>query len=142
MSVENFLSFPLFGQIDFSFGSRTIVLQVTTISIEFRPKNRQFQSKGKWITLDIYLAVSYCLTVAMVSSIVLLHKVLTELTKKFKALIKVCPFLVKVLCVSALYRNSSCNSGDLWANSLKHSPSALCNKDNFPVTIWVFKKII
>ena len=42
-----------------------------------------------------YLAISYCLTVAMVSSIVLLHRVLTEETKKLRALIRTWPFFVR-----------------------------------------------
>ena len=72
-----------------------------------------------------YLAISYCLTVSIVSSMVLLHRVFTDETKKFSALIKVSPFLVKLFWVSELYKNSSWSSGDLWARSLKHSPKAL-----------------
>ena len=39
-----------------------------------------------------HLATSYCLTVVIVSSIVLLAKVLTELTKKFNAASSCSPF--------------------------------------------------
>lgn len=73
-----------------------------------------------------YLAVSYCRTVSSVSSIVLLHKVFTEETKKFKAPRSVSPFLVKFLCVSELYKNSSWSSGDFCANSENASPRACC----------------
>lgn len=56
---------------------------------------------------DTNLADSYCLIVSKVSSIVLLHNVLTEEMKKFNAFISVSPFLVRFLCVSELYKNSS-----------------------------------
>lgn len=59
-----------------------------------------------------------------VSSIVLLHRVLTEDTKKLRAFNNASPFLVKFLWVSELYKNSSCNSGDFCAKSEKASPKA------------------
>ena len=74
-----------------------------------------------------YLDISYCLTVAMVSSIVLLQRVFTDETKKLRADMRTWPFLVKFLWVSLLYRNSSCSSGLLWARSLKQSPRELWN---------------
>ena len=49
-----------------------------------------------------YLACSYCLMVASVSSMVLLQRVLTDDTKKLRALSSVSPFLDRVRCVSAL----------------------------------------
>jgi len=68
----------------------------------------KINTKDKKLEIEfIYLAVSYCLIVSKVSSIVLLHKVFTEETKKFKAPRSVSPFLVKFLCVSELYKNSS-----------------------------------
>ena len=62
----------------------------------------------------------------MVSSMVLLTMVLTELTKKWRLASSWWPDLVRARWVSALQRNSSCSSGDLCARSEKQSPSELC----------------
>lgn len=76
------------------------------------------------LNLNSYLAASYCLIVRRVSSIVLLHRVLTDETKKLRALSNVSPFFVKFLWVSELYKNSSWSSGDFWAKSENASPKA------------------
>lgn len=59
-----------------------------------------------------YLAHSYCLMVINVSSMVLLHKVLTEETKKLSAFKRLSPFFDKHFCVSEFCTNSCCSSGD------------------------------
>ena len=89
-----------------------------------------------------YLAISYCFTVSIVSSMVLLHSVFTDDTKKFSALIKVSPFLVRLFWVSELYKNSSWSSGDLWARSLKHSPKALYLRKVENYFIEVYNQVI
>lgn len=60
----------------------------------------------------------------LLSSIVLLHNVLTDEMKKLMAFKRTSPFLVRFLCVSALYKNSSCSSGDFCARSENASASA------------------
>ena len=55
------------------------------------PFNLTFEAK---ILQSPYRAVSYCLTVNIVSSMVLLQSVLTDDTKKFKAKISCWPFLL------------------------------------------------
>lgn len=57
---------------------------------------------------------------------VLLHNVLTDDTKKFKAFNKSSPFLVRLRCVSELYRNSCCSSGLFWAKSENASDRQCC----------------
>lgn len=64
--------------------------------------------------------------VTNVSSIVLLHNVLMDDKKKFKAFSSNSPFFERLRCVSELLVNSSCNSGDFWLSSENASPRACC----------------
>jgi len=77
----------------------------------------------KTSTIFIYLAHSYCFMVINVSSIVLLHKVLTDETKKLSAFKRLSPFFDKHFWVSEFCTNSCCSSGDFWPNSANASPS-------------------
>lgn len=60
------------------------------------------QEPGSRAMLPFYLAVSYCLTVMSVSSMVLFTSVLMLETKKLTAPSSVSPFLQSSFCVSAL----------------------------------------
>ena len=97
---EYFLRLALFLEADVSLRIGCIILQIAPVGVVLNPmhkENTNHLSLSKSVTLPhTYLAISYCLTVAMVSSMVLLQRVLTDDTKKLRALIKTCPFLVKL----------------------------------------------
>ena len=98
---EYFLRLALFLEADVSLRIGCIILQIAPVGVVLNPmhkENTNYLSLSKYVTLPphTYLAISYCLTVAMVSSIVLLQRVLTDDTKKLRALIRTCPFLVKL----------------------------------------------
>lgn len=95
------------------------------ISFTHTHTQNTFQSQRE-LGAVTHLANSYCRIVTKVSSMVLLHNVLTDDTKKVNAFNSNSPFLVRLRCVSELYRNSCCSSGLFWANSENASDNDCC----------------